>query len=154
MKQRPKGRSEGLLEAREKTPIPAQSQNGLVSFCIHGPSGKIAAKDFTASKMIKLVQAGLAVQELIELQTSLDIPMERLAPMLGISKATLHRRKGHGRLGREESDRVLRYARLMGKAVEVFESKEKARHWTFRRSISDSSGSPASVTARPDCIRS
>ena len=45
------------------------------------------------------------------------------------SKATLHRRKAGGRLGRAESDRVARFARLMGKAVEVMESEENARQW-------------------------
>ena len=86
-------------------------------------------KDFAPSKLIKLLQAGLPVKELVELQVILDVPMEKLAPKLGISKATLHRRKAQGRLGREESDRVLRYARLMGKAIEVFESEENARRW-------------------------
>ena len=49
--------------------------------------------------------------------------------MLGISKATLHRRMTTGRLDPAESDRVVRFARLMGKAVEVMESPETARKW-------------------------
>jgi putative toxin-antitoxin system antitoxin component (TIGR02293 family) len=49
--------------------------------------------------------------------------------MLGISKATLHRRKAAGRLDPAESDRVVRYARLMGRAIEVLESVESARQW-------------------------
>lgn len=69
------------------------------------------------------------MQELRDLQISLAVPMERLFPMLGISKATLHRRKAGGRLGTAESDRVVRFARLMGKAVEVLESEENARRW-------------------------
>lgn len=55
--------------------------------------------------------------------------MERLGPMLGISTATLHRRKSDDRLGPAESDRVVRYARLMGMAVAVMESEENARRW-------------------------
>jgi putative toxin-antitoxin system antitoxin component (TIGR02293 family) len=66
---------------------------------------------------------------LADLQTSLDVPMERLVPMLGISKATLHRRKVGGRLGPAESDRLVRFARLMGKALEVMESEGNARQW-------------------------
>jgi len=57
------------------------------------------------------------------------VPMERLAHRLGSSRATLHRRKLEGRLGREQSDRVVRFARLMGKAVEVFQTEEDARRW-------------------------
>ena len=55
--------------------------------------------------------------------------MERLGAMLGLSKATLHRRRSGGRLGSTESDRIVRFARLMGKAVEVMESNENARKW-------------------------
>src|SRR5206468_4426907 len=64
-----------------------------------------------------------------ELQAKLEVPMEKLVPMLGISKATLHRRKALGKLDPAESDRVVRFARLMGKAVEVMESEENARKW-------------------------
>lgn len=102
---------------------------GVVRYCVHGPTGKILASDFTPSKLIAGLRVGLPVQELEDLQASLDVPMEKLVPMLGISKATLHRRKATGRLDPAESDRVVRFARLMGKAVEVMESDENARQW-------------------------
>ena len=55
--------------------------------------------------------------------------MEKLLPMLGMSKATLHRRKASGRLDPLESDRVVRFARLFGRAIEVMEAEDAARHW-------------------------
>lgn len=107
--------------------------SGVVDVYVHGASGKITGKltaqGLTPSKIIELVQGGLPVQELNALQASLDVPMEKLASKLGISRATLHRRKAEGRLAPAESDRVLRFARLMGKAVKVFGSIEKARQW-------------------------
>lgn len=106
-----------------------KSDGGVVLYCIHGTTGKFVASDFTSSKLIKVLRAGLPIQELHDLQASLDVPMERLFPMLGISKATLHRRKALGRLDQAESDRVVRFARLMGKAVEVLESDVRARQW-------------------------
>jgi putative toxin-antitoxin system antitoxin component (TIGR02293 family) len=90
------------------------------------PGGR---EQFTPSGLIAIIQVGLPVKELEDLRASLDIRMEELAPKLGISRATLHRRKAVGRLGRDESDRVLRYARLMGKAVQVFENELAARRW-------------------------
>jgi putative toxin-antitoxin system antitoxin component (TIGR02293 family) len=45
------------------------------------------------------------------------------------TKATLHRRKADGRLGPAESDRLVRFARLLGRAIEVMESGEAARQW-------------------------
>jgi putative toxin-antitoxin system antitoxin component (TIGR02293 family) len=91
--------------------------------------GTSAKADFSAAKLIELIRKGFPVRELDELRSCLDMPMERLALKLGISKATLHRRKAQGRLGPEESDRVLRFARLMGKAVEVMEGEQPARTW-------------------------
>lgn len=102
---------------------------GVVNYCVKPPSAKSPEVDFTPAKLIEELHAGLPVWELHDLQTSLDVPMEKLVPMLGISKATLHRRKAEGRLGSAESDRVVRFARLMGKAVEVFETEENARQW-------------------------
>ncbi len=106
-----------------------RSGNGVVRFCLRRPTGGIASSEFTPSQLIELVRVGLPVQELICLQVSLGVPMEKLVPMLGISKPTFHRRKAGGRLGPGESDRVVRFARLMGKAVEVLESEENARQW-------------------------
>ena len=100
--------------------------DGVVSYCVHGPTGKIT---FPPSKLVEVLQAGLPVRELNDLQATLAVPMEKLVPLLGISKATFHRRKLAGRLDQAESDRVLRYARLMGRAIEVMESQENARQW-------------------------
>ena len=104
-------------------------RGGVVNFCVHGPTAEMVASDFTPSKLIEALRVGLPVQELEDLQATLDVPLEKLFPMLGISKATLHRRKARGKLGPDESDRVVRFARLMGKAIEVMESEEDARRW-------------------------
>jgi|SRR5579859_8183162 len=106
---------------------------GLVDFIIHGHSAQVIGQtkgtSFTPSKIIETIQNGLSVRELAVLQARLGVPMDRLAPKLGISRATLHRRIAEGRLGLEASDRVVRFARLMGKAVEVFETVDNARRW-------------------------
>src|SRR5438034_470767 len=71
---------------------------GVVNFCLHGSSGKTLASNFAAPKLIEVLRAGLPVQELEDLRACLDLSMEKLIPMLGISKATLHRRKAGGKL--------------------------------------------------------
>jgi putative toxin-antitoxin system antitoxin component (TIGR02293 family) len=91
--------------------------------------GKTASRILAPAKMLELVRGGLPVQELEALRDSLDVPMEKLASKLGISKATLHRRKAQGRLGPAESERVVRLARLMGKAAKVLGGVEAARQW-------------------------
>jgi putative toxin-antitoxin system antitoxin component (TIGR02293 family) len=113
----------------------SSSASGTVERIIHShatPGTALlneASAPYGTSDIIDAVKAGLPLQELEALQAFLDIPLEKLAPRLGISRATLHRRKLEGRLGKEESDRVVRLARLMGKAVEVFGSHENARRW-------------------------
>lgn len=79
--------------------------------------------------LLEDLKKGLPFDELVVLRAILEIPMEKLAAMLGISKATLHRRKAAGKLDVAESDRVVRYARLMGLATQVLESPENARSW-------------------------
>lgn len=55
--------------------------------------------------------------------------MDRLASMLGISKATINRRRSTGRLTPSESARVVGFARLLDKAVAVLEGEDHARQW-------------------------
>lgn len=108
---------------------PPSAVSGIVNFCVRGRRPRRAGRRFTTTELITALRGGLPVGELEALRTALAVPMDRLAPILGISKATLHRRKLAGRLAPAESDRVLRLARLMGKAVEVMESEENARAW-------------------------
>lgn len=107
---------------------------GIVEFCVHHDKtgavvGKSISEKFAPSLLVQAIQAGLPVKELEALQASLGVPMEALFPLLGISKATHHRRKASGTLDAAVSDRVVRFARLMGKAVEVMESEDNARRW-------------------------
>ena len=67
---------------------------GVVNDCVEEAVSKIGVSAFSPSKLIEILQAGLPFQELQQLQTCLAIPAERLAPVLGFSKATFHRRKG------------------------------------------------------------
>ncbi len=83
----------------------------------------------SAGVLVKAVQAGLPFAELTRLQSGLGIPLDRLAPKLGLSKSTLHRRQAQGRLDPAESDRVMRFSRLLAQAVELFEDQEIARRW-------------------------
>lgn len=105
---------------------------GIVATHIHGPKTKSDAALHDLPAVIGAVRAGLPFAEVEALQAGLDLPLDKLAPKLGLSKATLHRRKLEGRLTSAESDRVMRYARLLGRAVEVLESEDAARRWLNR----------------------
>ncbi len=105
------------------------AEPGAVGYCLHETAAATADSVYSTARLLEAVAEGLPIGELEVLRAGLDLPMEKLASRLGISKATLHRRKRSGRLAPEESDRVLRFARLTGRAVEVLEGRENARRW-------------------------
>jgi putative toxin-antitoxin system antitoxin component (TIGR02293 family) len=88
-----------------------------------------SAKAKHPTDLIRQIQKGLRFTELQTLQHSLDMPFEQLAAKLSISRSTLQRRKHAGRLSPDESDKVLRFARLLEHATNVFGGIEKARAW-------------------------
>ena len=102
---------------------------GSVASHVHGLKTRAAQEHHATATVIQAVQSGLPFAEVEALRAALDLPLDQLAPKLGLSKATLHRRKLEGRLTPAESDRVMRYARLVGKAVEVMGSEAAGREW-------------------------
>jgi putative toxin-antitoxin system antitoxin component (TIGR02293 family) len=83
----------------------------------------------TIQHEIERIRAGLSFRSVENLQRALAIPMDQLATFLGVSRATLHRRKLQGRLDKTESERLVRYQRLLKTASDVFRDKEDARRW-------------------------
>ena len=81
------------------------------------------------TELIQKIQKGLRFSELKTLQDTLDLPFEKLAAKLCISRSTLQRRKTSGRLSPNESDKVVRLSRLLEHATSVFGDVEKARAW-------------------------
>ena len=75
------------------------------------------------------IEAGLSFRAVQSLQKALAIPMETLASVLGMSRATLHRRKIQGKIDKGESERLVRYQRLLKKAEDVFGDGASAREW-------------------------
>src|SRR5207253_9359332 len=87
------------------------------------------AKAKHPSELIRKIQKGLRFSELETLQNSIDLPFEQLAAQLAISRSTLQRRKVSGRLSPDESDKVIRYSRLVQQAADFFGEIGKARAW-------------------------
>ena len=88
-----------------------------------------SAKAKHPTELIRQIQKGLRFSELETLQNSLHMPFEQLAAKLAISRSTLQRRKAAGRLSPNESDKVIRYSRLVRQAADLFGDIEKARAW-------------------------
>jgi putative toxin-antitoxin system antitoxin component (TIGR02293 family) len=89
----------------------------------------VLAKGAHPADLIRRIQQGLRFRELEALQGNIDVPLEQLAGKLAISRSTLQRRKLAGRLSPDESDKVMRFTRLLRQATDLFGDVEKARAW-------------------------
>ena len=84
-----------------------------------------------AGEVAARVKAGLSVGEFDALRELLGLTVESLAAKVGISTATLSRRRQSGqRLDVGCGDRLLRYARLFRLAADLYDGDEEAaRRW-------------------------
>ena len=94
---------------------------------MHGTSIGIHPRDL--NDLIGKLKRGLPVGTFERLRDTLDVPEKMLASTVNIAYRTLSRRKKEGRLKTDESERVLRIAKLYEKALEVLEDPELARQW-------------------------
>lgn len=79
--------------------------------------------------IISEVKQGLPIKRFNELRSEFNISTDRMAEIVGIPRSTLIRRKKAGFLDQAESERVVRFDRLLTIATQVFEDKEAARTW-------------------------
>ncbi len=92
-----------------------------------------SAAPATVHRQIARIRAGLSFRAVRNLQKALDVPLEIIAEVLGMSRATLHRRKVQGKIDKEESEKLVRYQRLLQKAEEVFGDAASAREWLMHK---------------------
>lgn len=91
-----------------------------------------AFPEFASSELAGLVQAvreGIPTSRFDVLKELLDVSTEMLTEVVGISPSTLSRRRRRDTFNKDESERVLRIARIGLRAVDVLEGKENARKW-------------------------
>lgn len=110
-----------------------RSQSGRLGSSRASSSMPGRGRTLTPQQIVALLRRGLPIAEMETLQLAMGLPQEAMAPLLGISRATLHRRLLAGKLSPAESDRLLRHARLLGLANAVLESPSDARQWLQAR---------------------
>jgi len=79
--------------------------------------------------LAQAVREGIPAGRFDALKELLGVSTRRLADVVGISPSTLSRRRKRGRFDKDESERVLRIARIALRAVDVLEGPENARKW-------------------------
>jgi putative toxin-antitoxin system antitoxin component (TIGR02293 family) len=76
--------------------------------------------------LLRSVEKGFRFTALEHLRRNVALSSEELEQVLGIPSRTLARRKSEGRFHPEESDRMLRAARIYSRVIEVFEGDARA----------------------------
>jgi putative toxin-antitoxin system antitoxin component (TIGR02293 family) len=90
----------------------------------------LGLQTFEALELLGQVEAGLPYGAFEHFQGNLALSLDELASLVQISRRTLARRREEGRLSAEESDRLLRAARVFGQALALFEGDlPAARAW-------------------------
>lgn len=86
----------------------------------------------TFSEVREAVEGGFAFATLEHFRRATNLTLREIAELIGVPERTLLRRRESGRLGRQESDRLLRAARVVGRAIDLFEGDEEAaRAWLW-----------------------
>jgi len=108
-------------------------------FLAHGSPGPhayvvlLGLETFAAPELLRAQKKGFAYRLLERLQRNTALPLETITDLVGIPRRTLARRKRGGRLRPDESDRLLRAARLFGRALTLFEGNaHAASEWLQR----------------------
>jgi putative toxin-antitoxin system antitoxin component (TIGR02293 family) len=84
-------------------------------------------------ELFRSVESGLPYGAFERLVVNTALSTEDALALVGIPKRTLTRRRREGRFRRDESDRLVRAARLFGRALSLFDGDlEGAKHWLYR----------------------
>lgn len=90
----------------------------------------LGLRAFDLARVLKTVEQGLTWSALERLHRNVGLSIEELGDLVQISRRTLARRKHEGKFLPEESDRLLRAARLFAKALELFDgNSEESLKW-------------------------
>jgi len=81
------------------------------------------------AELVATVREGLPTERFDALRELLDVPSGRLAEIVGITPSTLSRRRKHGTFNKDESERILRVARLALRAIDVLDGRNNAQKW-------------------------
>ena len=114
-----------VLDSPDVLAVPFDALDGTRLLGLRDGSGGV-------SDPRQAVRAGLPAPAFDALRDALGLPASALADALGIAPRTLSRRRADGRLAPDESDRLLRAARLTEMATAALGGVDAAAVWMTR----------------------
>lgn len=79
--------------------------------------------------LVAAVREGLPAARFDALRERLGVGAQTLAEIVGITPSTLSRRRERGHFDKDESERILRVARLAVRAERALDGRENAQKW-------------------------
>lgn len=95
--------------------------------------------------LVGMVRKGLPWEALDSLARATSISQRLIAESLAIPVRTISRRKKEGTLSSEESNKLLRFAKVVARSEEVFGDTEQAVQWLIRENRSLEGKTPLSL---------
>lgn len=118
---------------------------GLTAATVLGGETVLHALPGSVLEWISLVRLGLSASTMDAAVRVMGISQTELARALDIPARTLARRKKEGVLSRVESEKLVRLARVVERAVEVFENDRAALDWLKSQNPALGGTSPLSL---------
>ncbi len=107
----------------------AISPSHLTVESLLGGKGILHVKPRTALDWVSVIRHGISSAAVDSLAKSIQVTHSELALALGIPERTLARRKKEGTLNSEESAKLVRLARVVERAEEIFEDLIVSLSW-------------------------
>jgi len=96
----------------------------------HYYAALLGLKNLDWPHLLRAVEDGLPYDVFEQLRQASGLSADEISTWLQLAPRTLTRRKQERRFAREESDRLLRAARVLGRALELFEGdRDAAVEW-------------------------
>ena len=125
-------------KAAEADRKPARARRGKA----HRYASLLGLEDAEPAEIVRRIKEGLSFGSLETFQENARLSTADVASLVSIPPRTLQRRKSEGRLDPNESDRLLRVARLFAKALDLFEGDAEAAQEWFHRPARGLGGEP------------
>ena len=123
----------------------AISQSTLSIETLLGGRRVLQMKHRTALDWVSVIRQGLSSAAVDSLAKTIRVTQSELAVALGIPERTLARRKKEGTLNSEESAKLVRLARVVVRAEEIFEDFDTAVDWLKSPNAALSGATPLSL---------
>ncbi len=115
----------------------ASSPNAIVAELVGGGT--------SAQALIDAVREGFPYRAFEDIREATAISSKKLAGLMGISERTLANRKRSGHFTPQESDHLLRIARVYARAHDYFGSYEQASAWLKKPALALADETPLSL---------